>query len=213
MNQQSAEDNYSDSSFTTILGILVVVLILAIVIYKLAFSPDDLDTGYEDAHTTNNESASPPEQIPPETIKNHQSASETTPPSVDPVESSGEETMDSEQDKKEINQFIIDWKTAWQRSAGPNGNIDNYFTLYADNFTSDNLSKKAWQGSKKLRNQGKSWIEVWISDIRISRNPDNSYLVTFKQEYSSSNYSEKGNKELTLLKNGQNWQIIGERDL
>nr|MBF0221199.1 nuclear transport factor 2 family protein [Desulfobulbaceae bacterium] len=215
MSQTPLDDTTPNSSFTKfkLFVILVVIFILAFVVYKLAVSPVDTEVTTAPVTTEATENEAAQEDVTEAVSDQGDSdAAETT----DQGAIAGSATADMvnpEQDIKEINQFLVDWKSAWQNSASSTGNPDAYFALYADNFTSGKLSTDKWKESKKIRNQGKSWIEVWLSDIRVTANTDGTYRVTFKQEYSSSNFSDKGNKELVVRKSDSGWQIMSEKSL
>jgi len=210
MSQQPTYCNTQNSPYTSLLSILVVIVVLSIVIFNLTSSPDKPVN--DNKSTLENIAADVlPEITISDTTANELSKSAEQTIVVAASTTPTEVSDNNEQDKKEIHQFIKDWQSAWQNSAGPNGNLETYFTFYSDSYTAGQLNKTQWQNSKKIRNQVKSWIEVWISDIRMAKKSDGNYRVTFNQEYSSSNYSDKGNKELIIVKNGSDWQIINER--
>ncbi len=119
----------------------------------------------------------------------------------------------NDEDLKSIQTFLENWKIAWQKSADVKGNLKKYFSFYADDFKTAKLSKDAWQRSKSIRNRGKSWIEVWFTNIDISKDDNGNFIAKFKQEYSSSNYSDKSTKKLTLRKTDDSWEIIKEETL
>lgn len=111
-----------------------------------------------------------------------------------------------------IKTFLHDWQTAWQKSAGAKGDMKKYFSFYAPSFSGGRrLSKKQWQRSKTIRNRSKSWIEVWLSNIEITKRNDNRFMVKFNQEYSSSNFYSKAGKKLILKKIDGTWKIISEK--
>jgi PPM family protein phosphatase len=113
--------------------------------------------------------------------------------------------------KQEVQGFLMDWKNAWEKSAGNDGDINAYISMYSDEFRSGKFDKKAWTTDKTNRNKGKKWIRIGISDIRISE-PDaaNRVKVRFRQEYSSSNFSVKSGKTMVLVKAEERWEIISE---
>lgn len=211
MSHSSSEDNSTNSLFTKFLGILVVIVILAVVVYKLTTSEEEQSTTTEQVNNEQQQAEAPPDNVTeaPE-VSTPAEANDVVVDDNTATAPGGTNVINSEQDKKEIRQFLEEWKTAWQKSAGTNGNSANYFAFYADEFTSGSLNKTQWQKSKKIRNQGKNWIEVWMNDLRISAKADGTYVVTFRQEYSSSNYSDKGIKELIVKKGDSGWKIITE---
>ncbi|NLD35457.1 MAG: hypothetical protein GX654_01150 [Desulfatiglans sp.] len=113
--------------------------------------------------------------------------------------------------KNEVQVFLMDWKSAWEASAGEDGDMDSYISFYSDEFRSGRLDKKQWADDKSKRNKDKKWIRINITDIRVSE-PDakNRVKVKFRQEYSSSNYSVKSGKTMLLIKAEERWEIISE---
>jgi PPM family protein phosphatase len=113
--------------------------------------------------------------------------------------------------KKEVQGFLMDWKNAWEKSAGKDGDINSYISMYSDEFRSGKFDKKGWAGDKTRRNKGKKWIKVGISEIRISEpDADNRVNIKFRQEYSSSNFSVKSGKTMVLIKTEERWEIVSE---
>jgi PPM family protein phosphatase len=121
------------------------------------------------------------------------------------------DTSDTIDIKKEVQGFLMDWKNAWEKSAGKDGDITSYLSLYSDEFRSGKFDKKGWATDKTKRNKGKKWIRIGISDIRISE-PDskNKVKIRFRQDYSSSNFSVKSGKTMVLIKTEERWEIISE---
>jgi serine/threonine protein phosphatase PrpC len=121
------------------------------------------------------------------------------------------DTNDTVDIKKEVQGFLMDWKNAWEKSSGKDGDISSYISFYSDDFRSGKLDKKGWATDKTKRNKGKKWIKVGISDIRISEpDADNRLKVKFRQEYSSSNFSVKSGKTMVLIKTEERWEIVSE---
>jgi hypothetical protein len=207
-----------------VIGICIVFLIGAIIIFQfMGSSPDkpQIKTLAEQKSSTVSTEATPTDDIvstpanqkeiiqeeeqdeEPE-IAEDSIASETESNLVTPA------TISPEQ-KDEIHQFLTVWKKAWQNTAGSDGNIESYMKLYHSDFISANLDKKGWEESKAKRNMRKDWIEVWLNNVKIIALPDNNTMqASFKQEYSSSNYSDISSKILTLKRTDGEWLILAE---
>jgi len=113
---------------------------------------------------------------------------------------------------EEVARFLEEWRQAWEASAGPKGDMEHYGAFYAADFTSANQDRKLWLSDKTKKNHAKQWIHLKISNVSISDSPGGGeLLVSFTQDYSSSNYSEASSKSLVLRKNENNWEIVSER--
>lgn len=112
--------------------------------------------------------------------------------------------------QEEVSAFLQRWREAWENSAGKQGNVENFTSLYADDFRPyGGLSRSAWLADKAMKNRQKSWIKVELSDVRISNLKEgNEVQVEFLQSYSSSNFSEKNSKTFILRKEESGWKIV-----
>ncbi|MFC1866815.1 PP2C family protein-serine/threonine phosphatase [Thermodesulfobacteriota bacterium] len=108
--------------------------------------------------------------------------------------------------------FIGDWKSAWENTAGENGNIEKYISFYSTEFRANRLDKEGWKRDKVRKGRKKQWVRIGISDIKISGpTEENRIEVRFNQDYRSSNFSVRSGKLLILRKEGNEWKIITER--
>ena len=108
--------------------------------------------------------------------------------------------------------FIRDWKTAWENTAGKNGDMDSYTFFYSNNFSSLGIDKRGWERDKAAKGKRKSWIRIELEDITVSKpTSDHQVEVRFRQDYRSSNYSTKSKKSLVLNKEGAGWKIRSEK--
>lgn len=125
---------------------------------------------------------------------------------------SGETPRQSEAELfKSVYSFIAQWKTAWENTAGKNGDIETYISLYSKNFKGNRLDKEGWKQDKARKGKEKQWIRIGISNIKISEpTDDNRVEVRFRQDYRSSNFSVRSDKLLFLSSEGSKWRIIHE---
>ncbi len=114
----------------------------------------------------------------------------------------------------DIKAFLMDWKTAWERTAGSKGDINTYMTYFADDFYANGLDKEGWKQDKKNKNSRKDWIRISLSDIKL-KGPvvDNTVIVSFIQDFNSSNYSERSVINLKLSKEASGWKILFVQEL
>ncbi len=114
----------------------------------------------------------------------------------------------------EIHAFVTQWKAAWEKTAGKNGDMNSYIYFYSKDFKSSVLSRDGWKRDKERKGRKKDWVRLEISDIKIFEpKEDNLVEIRFSQRYSSSNFSERSIKRLTLRKEGAVWKILSERNV
>jgi len=103
--------------------------------------------------------------------------------------------------------MIDEWRRDWESL-----DTDRYARHYAQNFSSDGKNLSAWVAQKKKVNAGKQWIKVKTDNISMFRNPgrDDYVVVTFEQDYQSSNLSNRMHKRQYWIKDGGRWKIMAE---
>jgi len=112
----------------------------------------------------------------------------------------------------EIHRFLSDWRTAWENTAGEQGDMESYISYYSDDFTARGLDKDSWKQDKRTKNSKRSWIRGEIGDVVIEKVGDGGrYNARFSLDYTSPNYSELLRKTLILVRDATGWKIIGEK--
>ena len=103
----------------------------------------------------------------------------------------------------EIEQWRADWASL---------DTDNYLKHYAQDFSSGGTNFLAWAQQKKQVNAGKSWIKLNLSNLSVLAYPNQLDLVvvSFEQDYTSSNLSNRMKKRQYWMKRDNRWQIIHE---
>lgn len=110
----------------------------------------------------------------------------------------------------EIQAFLQEWKAAWEKSAGKNGNTDAFMSFYSDDFRSNGFDKNKWRRDKAQKNRSKEWIRIQLDNITITGPLESGrYRAGFIQVYQSSNYSDSSNQVLVLKREASGWKIIG----
>ena len=99
------------------------------------------------------------------------------------------------------------WRTDWQALDTP-----RYLQHYAQSFSSDTQYIAEWSAQKSAVNAAKTWAKIELSDLSAVQYPGekNLAIVTFDQNYQSSNLNGQTRKrQLWQLIDGR-WQIIYE---
>jgi len=119
--------------------------------------------------------------------------------------------IDSEQarlieEQRNITSSVKDWAKAWSDK-----NIDQYLVAYSPKFKpQDGLSRSAWVKQRKHRLAKYKWIEVTLSNLKVSVENETA-TAEFIQSFKSNKYSETGLlKRLELKKVNSRWLIVEE---
>ena len=99
------------------------------------------------------------------------------------------------------------WRTDWQALDTP-----RYLKHYADIFATDTQRLPEWREQKQTVNAAKTWAKIELGNLSAVQYPGekNLAVVTFDQNYQSSNLSGQTRKrQLWQLIDGR-WQIIYE---
>jgi murein L,D-transpeptidase YafK len=114
--------------------------------------------------------------------------------------------------QEELRSFLSEWKTAWEETAGPNGDMTAYMSFYAEDFSAGGHDKASWQKDKMQKNSKRAWISGKLLDIDIAPSPDpGKASLRFYLEYNAPNYSEILDKTFDLRKGRHGWQIVSEK--
>ena len=99
------------------------------------------------------------------------------------------------------------WRRDWEsRDAG------RYLAHYARDFRSDGMDIAAWSTHKRRVNASKRWIKVSLDNVSVLRNPGQKALmvVSFDQDYRSSNLEQRTRKRQYWTVEGGRWRIAYE---
>lgn len=162
----------------------------------------------------------PPPASIPEPITEATPADSPTPPEATPaatvvpaaVATPAGPTAADQQASQEVRQFLQEWATAWEQSAGTAGVSAPYLAMFSKDFMADGQKRDQWLQNKKRINRQKEWIRVVLHDITVTNAPDSGQVqVEFEQDYASSNYSEKARKSMVLRQEDGAWKILSLR--
>ena len=103
--------------------------------------------------------------------------------------------------------MIDAWRHDWESR-----DMDKYASHYSSRFLSDGLTANQWVEQKRKVNASKKWIKVDARNISMFRNPgkEEYVVVTFEQDYSSNNLSNRIKKRQYWTKEDGRWKIIYE---
>lgn len=117
-------------------------------------------------------------------------------------------SLDDWQAERQALLGMIDaWRKDWESL-----DTDRYARHYARNFSGDGKDLDAWVAQKRKVNAGKQWIKVATRNISMFRNPgkDEYVVVTFEQDYRSSNLENRMQKRQYWIKEDGRWKIVYE---
>ena len=123
---------------------------------------------------------------------------------TDEIEWTDAATLEAE--RKSLADAVQAWRADWESR-----DTERYLSHYAARFTSGEQDLAAWSEHKRKVNAGKSWIKVGLSQLAMFRYPrENFVVVTFEQDYRSSNLSNVVRKRQYWVHEGARWKILYE---
>jgi len=106
--------------------------------------------------------------------------------------------------KEHIELLIEDWKQSWESK-----NFEKFISLYSETYADTNRTYREFYYYKRGSFKKNNNISVNISALKIEELND-SFLVTFTQEYSTTSYKDKGIKRIIFNKFGNKFLIVNE---
>ena len=99
------------------------------------------------------------------------------------------------------------WRRDWESR-----DTEAYLRHYARNFNSHGINLAQWSAQKRLINAGKNWIKIAVSDMSLLLYPgkEEMAVVTFEQDYASSNLSNRMMKRQYWIRENNVWRIMFE---
>ena len=109
--------------------------------------------------------------------------------------------------RQELTGVLESWRRDWESL-----NTERYLAHYSPTFTSGTQDYKAFAQQKRQVNAGKQWVRVKVEKPSMFLYPGKEKLavVTFEQDYSSSNLSNRMRKRQYWIREGAGWRIIHE---
>jgi len=109
--------------------------------------------------------------------------------------------------RQALAQALERWRSDWETR-----DTDKFLQHYSGKFASGKLDFASWAAQKRGVNAGKTWIKVKVDRVSMFLYPGNENLavVTFDQDYASSNVSSKMRKRQYWLREGSASRIVNE---
>jgi murein L,D-transpeptidase YafK len=107
----------------------------------------------------------------------------------------------------ELTGQLEQWRRDWESRE-----TAAYLNHYSSRFSSNGINLQQWSLRKQRVNAAKSWIKVGISDLSIVLYPGNTSLavVSFQQDYASSNLDNIMHKRQYWIQEDDRWKILYE---
>lgn len=110
-------------------------------------------------------------------------------------------------ERRSFLQALDTWRADWESL-----DTDRYLGHYSPGFAANGRDREAWGRHKRQVNGAKSWVKVGVSGVSLFRTPgkEDVVVVTFSQDYRSSNLSNVMKKRQYWLREGARWRIVYE---
>lgn len=114
---------------------------------------------------------------------------------------------DQQKERNELREAMEAWRQDWESR-----DIARYARHYSRKFKSDGQDYAAWIEQKRRVNAGKEWVKIDTDDIGMFLNPgrEEYVVVTFRQDYRSSNLSNRMKKSQYWTREDGEWRIVAE---
>ena len=107
----------------------------------------------------------------------------------------------------QLGQSVESWRRDWESR-----DTDKYLAHYAAGFSSGKMDLAQWAEQKRGVNSGKAWIKLKLDKVSFFLYPgrDDLAVVTFDQDYASSNLVNQMRKRQYWIREGGAWRILYE---
>ena len=114
---------------------------------------------------------------------------------------------DWQAERSALSRSIEEWRSDWESL-----DTEKYLRHYSKRFQAGSQNLDQWSAQKRQVNAGKQWIKVGAANISMFRNPgkEEMVVVTFDQDYRSSNLSNIMKKRQYWMKEDGAWKIVYE---
>ena len=109
--------------------------------------------------------------------------------------------------RQELAAGLESWRKDWESL-----DTNRYLRHYSPAFTSGTQDFRSYAQQKRQVNAGKQWVKVKVERVSMFLYPGKQRLavVTFDQDYSSSNLSNRMRKRQYWIREGSGWRIVHE---
>lgn len=109
--------------------------------------------------------------------------------------------------RKDLLKNVESWRRDWEGR-----DTETYLKHYAPGFSSGSQNLAVWSQQKRMVNSAKTWIKVKVERTSIFLYPgrDDLAVVSFDQDYASSNLSNRMKKRQYWINTKGTWHILYE---
>lgn len=106
--------------------------------------------------------------------------------------------------RREFLEAFEQWRADWESL-----DTDRYLAHYSRQFRSDGKDLAAWATHKRKVNSGKSWVKVGVANLSLFglAEGEETLVVTFEQDYRSSNLANRTLKRQYWTREAGRWRI------
>jgi murein L,D-transpeptidase YafK len=109
--------------------------------------------------------------------------------------------------RSELARQLEGWRRDWESL-----DTEKFLSHYSPDFAADRVDYAEFAGQKRKVNAGKSWIKLKLDKVSVFLYPgrDDLAVVTFDQDYASSNLSNRMRKRQYWIRQHNAWRILHE---
>jgi murein L,D-transpeptidase YafK len=109
--------------------------------------------------------------------------------------------------REELSRSLENWRRDWESL-----DTERYLSHYAPEFSSGKTDLARWSEQKRKVNAGKQWIRLSLDNVSYFLYPgrDDLAVVTFDQNYQSSNLTNQMRKRQYWIRGNGVWRILHE---
>ncbi len=111
----------------------------------------------------------------------------------------------------DIRNSLSKWSEAWS-----DNNIEQYFSVYSNDFTPSGSAKDytQWRMLRRSKFKYLNKLDIRLTNVQVYLSENNSQaLVEFIQDYKSEKYQDRVQKQLKMVYENERWLILSERVL
>ncbi|MDR0441405.1 MAG: L,D-transpeptidase family protein [Candidatus Accumulibacter sp.] len=114
---------------------------------------------------------------------------------------------DWQKERAVLDKKIEEWRKDWESR-----DVARYLKHYSKEFATNNQNREQFAAQKRRVNAKKTWIKLGLSNISMFRDPgkDELVVVSFDQDYRSSNLNNRMKKRQYWIREDGTWKIIFE---
>jgi murein L,D-transpeptidase YafK len=111
-----------------------------------------------------------------------------------------------QESRREFLAAFEQWRADWESL-----DTTRYLSHYSPRFRAEGKDLATWGAQKRKVNARKTWVKVGVQDLSVLGHPDDGlYVVTFTQDYRSSNLSNRTVKRQYWARDQGRWRVVFE---